>query len=189
MLEARRPEMREVGADSALRMIFGVNELNQPFFFVLLATRPRAPQLSSAITVEVAQRPADSRWTLTLRLVDAALTDAFVSLMSDVAQKSALKATEKEAWTAFVGLLTDLQHMLQPRQERLSMEALRGLIAEIWFGFDAAAHGHPLDAAVRRGAGRSRVIRISTSPCRPPSSRSSPSAQPEPSSRSAPPLS
>lgn len=153
VLGAGQPEMREVDADSALRMIFGINELNQPYFFVLLAARPRAPQLSSAITVEVGQRPADSRWTLTLRLVDPALTDAFVSLMSDIAQKSAPEPTEKEAWTVFVGLLTDLQHLLLPRRERLSLEALRGLVAEIWFGFVAAAHGHPLDAAVMAWSG------------------------------------
>src|SRR4051794_4398498 len=97
LLDAGEPEMREVDADSALRMIFGVNELSQPYFFVLLAAHPRAPQLSSSITVEVAQRSADSRWTLTLRLVDHTLTDAFVSLMSDIAQKSALAPTEIEA--------------------------------------------------------------------------------------------
>jgi hypothetical protein len=68
--------------------------------------------------------------------------------MSDIAQKSAIEATENEAWAVFVGLLTDLQHLLLPRRERLSLEALRGLVAEIWFGFDAGAHGHPLDAAV-----------------------------------------
>ena len=27
------------------------------------------------------------------------------------------------------------------------------MIAEIWFGFDAAAHGHPLDAAVMAWSG------------------------------------
>src|SRR4051794_41100529 len=153
LLGAGQPEMREVDADSALRMIFGINELNQPYFFLLLAARPRAPQLSSAITVEVGQRPADSRWTLTLRLVDPALTDAFISLMSDIAQKSALQRTEKEAWAVFVELLTDLQHLLLPRRERLSLEALRGLVAEIWFGFDATPHGHPLDAAVMAWSG------------------------------------
>jgi hypothetical protein len=153
LLGAGQLEMREVDSHSALRMIFGVNELNQPYFFVVLASRPRAPQLSTAITVEVGQRPADSRWTLTLRLLDPALTDAFVSLMSDIAQKSALEPTEKGAWTVFVGLLTDLQHLLLPRSERLSLEALRGLIAEIWFGFDAAAHGHPLETAVMAWSG------------------------------------
>lgn len=148
LLAAGRSEMREVAADSALRMIIGVNDLNQPYLFVFLAARPRAPQLSSAITVEVAQRPADARWTLTLRLVDSTLTDAFITLISDIAQKSADESTETEAWSVFVGLLTDLQHMLLPRSERLSLESLRGLIAEIWFGFDAAVHGHTVEAAV-----------------------------------------
>src|SRR4051794_30819421 len=97
LLAAGRPEMREVDSSSALRMIFGVNEFNQPYFFVLLATCPRAPQLSSAITVEVGRRPTDPPWTLTLSLIDSALTDAFVSLMSDIAQKSALLPTESQA--------------------------------------------------------------------------------------------
>jgi hypothetical protein len=145
--------MREVDADSGLRMVFGVNDLNQPYFFVFLEARPNAPQLSSAITVEIAQRAADSLWTLTLRLVDPSLTDAFVSLMSDIAEKSALEQIEKEAWTVFLGMLTDLQHLLVPRSERLSLEGLRGLVAEIWFGFDAAAHGHPLEAAVMAWSG------------------------------------
>jgi hypothetical protein len=148
-----QPEMREVDSSSPLRMIFGVNELNQPYFFVVLVTRPRAPQLSSAITAEIGQRPTDSLWTLTLRLVDPALTDAFVSLISDIAQKSALEPTEKDAWTVFVGLVTDLQDLLMPRSERLSLDALRGLIAELWFGFDVAAHGQPLEAAVMAWSG------------------------------------
>ncbi len=153
LLHDGRPEMREVSADSALRMIFGVNDLNQPYFFVVLPKRPRAPQLSSAITVEVAQRASDSRWTLTLRLVDRALTDAYVSLISDIAQKSSLQPTESEAWTVFVAQLQDLQHLLMPRREQLSLEALRGLVAEIWFGFDACAHGHPLEMAVTAWSG------------------------------------
>jgi hypothetical protein len=153
LLGVGQPEMREVDSTSPLRMIFGVNELNQPYLFVFLATRPRAPQLSSAITAEVAQRSADSRWTLTLRLVDPTLTDAFVSLISDIAQKSALEPTEAQAWTVFVGLLTDLQDLLMPRSERLSLEALRGLIAELWFGFDIAAHGQSLEAAIAAWSG------------------------------------
>jgi hypothetical protein len=153
LLEAGEPEMREVDAGSALRMIFGANDLNQPYFFLLLTARPRAPQLASAITVEIAQRPADLLWTLTLRLVDPSLTDAFVSLISDIAEKSALEQHEADAWSVFLGLLTDLKHLLVPRSERLSLEGLRGLVAEIWFGFDAAAHGHTLDAAVMAWSG------------------------------------
>lgn len=153
LLASGRPEMREVSANSALRMLFGVNELNQPYFFVVLETRPRAPQLSSAITVEVGQRSSDSNWTLTLRLVDRTLTDAYVSLLSDIARKSADAQAEADAWSIFVGQLNDLQHLLMPRRERLSLEALRGLIAEIWFGFDDAAHGHRIEEAVMAWSG------------------------------------
>lgn len=153
LLALGQPEMREVDSRSPLRMIFGVNELNQPYFFAVLTARPRTPELSSAITVEVRQRASDSRWTMTLRLLDPSLTDAFLSLMADIATESAAEPDEKAAWKVFVEMLTDLQHLLLPRRERLSQEALRGLIAEIWFGFIAAAHGHPPEAAVMAWGG------------------------------------
>src|SRR3954454_17541468 len=108
LLDGSGPEMREGHAGSALRMISGVTELHQPYFFVVLGKRPTAPQMSSAITVEVAQRAIDGSWTLTLRLVDRALMDAFVSLLSDIAERSAGEPTEADAWKTFVGSLFDL---------------------------------------------------------------------------------
>jgi hypothetical protein len=140
--------MREVSADTALRMIIGTNDFNQPYLFVVLSERPRPPQLSSAIAVEVGQRTNDQRWTLTIRLIDDSLSDTFITLMSDIAERSALEESESASWALFVGLLTDLQHLLVPKRTRLSLEALRGLFAELWFGFDAAPHGRPLDEAV-----------------------------------------
>lgn len=148
LMAADTPEKREVSGESALRMIFGVNDLKQPYIFAVAAQRPRAPQLSNAITVEVGRRTLDSHWTLTLRLIDPALTDAFLSLLSDVAEKSAKQASEPEAMQVFLRMLADLQHLLLPRRAQLSLGAVRGLVAELWFGFVATPHGHTPEAAV-----------------------------------------
>jgi hypothetical protein len=149
ILSEGSPAMREVDAQSPLRMVVGVNELRQPYFFVVVSDKPGVPQLSSAITVELGQRSVDARWTLTLRLADASLTDAFISLVSEVADKSADQLTEAAAVAVFRDTLADWQQLLLARRERLSSEALRGLVAELWFGFESEAHGHPIEAAVR----------------------------------------
>jgi hypothetical protein len=157
LLGTGQPEMREVRSDSALRMIFGINELSRPYFFAVVSKRPRVPKLSDAIRAEIGQRSSDGLWTLTLSLVDPALADAFISLLARIAEKSVLESTEQKAWNVFVGLLVDLQHLLLAGSQRLSLEALRGLIAELWFGFDAAAHGHSLDDAVTAWSGPFRA--------------------------------
>jgi Putative PD-(D/E)XK family member, (DUF4420) len=147
------PAMREVNAQSPLRMVVGVNELSRPYFFVVVHDKPGIPQLSAVITVERRQRSVDSQWTLTLQLGNTSLTDAFVSLVSEVADKSASEPTESAAMSVFLETLADWQQLLLARHERLSEEALRGLIAELWFGFESGVHGQPLDAAVRAWSG------------------------------------
>ena len=88
----------------------------------------------------------DSQRTLTLQLGNRSLTDAFVSLVSEVADKS----DESAAMSVFLETLADRQQLLLAHDERLSEEALRGLIAELWFGFELRRLG-PV------GRGRSRL--------------------------------
>lgn len=152
LIEAGRPEQREVDADSPLRMIVGVNALNQPYFFTLVKDRPGYPQMSSSITVEVRQR-ADGQWSLTLQLVDSTLIDAFISLVSELADKCSGEKTERDAMKIFLATLADWRQLLSVRRDRLSLEALRGLVAELWFGFESAAHGYSLSEAVQAWSG------------------------------------
>jgi hypothetical protein len=142
LLARGEPESREVDAESRLRMLIGVSPVGRPYFAVIAAQKPKLPDLTSAIEVTRRLRPTDGRWTLTLELQVHALTDAFISLVSDLASKSATAATEREALEVFVDTLAEWQELLVARTDRLSEGALRGLIAELWFGFESRTHGY-----------------------------------------------
>jgi putative PD-(D/E)XK family protein DUF4420 len=153
LLANGEPESREVDAESPLRMLVGVSPVSRPYFAIIVTQKPGLPDLTSAITVTRRQRAADGRWTLTLELQVHALTDAFISLVSDLASKSAAAVTERAALEIFLDTLTEWQELLTARADHLSVSELRGLIAELWFGFDAKAHGHPVPEAARAWAG------------------------------------
>src|SRR5580704_12800125 len=89
LLARGEPASREVDAESRLRMLIGVSPVGRPYFAVVVSNKPGLPDLTSAIEVTRRQRTMDGRWTLTLELQVHALTDAFISLVSDLAAKSA----------------------------------------------------------------------------------------------------
>ena len=153
LLARGEPESREVDADSRLRMLIGVSPVGRPYFAVVVSNKPGLPDLTSAIEVTRRQRTMDGRWTLTLELQVHALTDAFISLVSDLAAKSAGAASESVALDIFLETLAEWQELLTARASRLSEGALRGLIAELWFGFESGAHGHPVHEVARSWAG------------------------------------
>ena len=153
LLAHGEPELREVDAESRLRMLIGVSPVGRPYFVVIVTQKPGLPDLTSAIEVTRRQRAADGRWTLTLELQVHALTDAFISLVSDLATKSAPATSERAALDIFLETLAEWQELLTARADRLSEGALRGLIAELWFGFESKAHGHSEPEAARAWAG------------------------------------
>jgi hypothetical protein len=153
LLARGEPEWREVDAESPLRMLIGVSPVGRPYFAVIVSQKPGLPDLTSAIEVTRRQRATDGRWTLTLELQVHALTEAFVSLVSDLATKSVLAANEGEALEIFLDTLAEWRELLTARADRLSESALRGLIAELWFGFESKAHEHPDAGVVRAWAG------------------------------------
>lgn len=153
LLVRGEPESREVDSESPLRMLIGVSPVGRPYFAVIVSQQPGLPDLTNAIEVTRRQRPTDRRWTLTLELQVRALTDAFISLVSDLATKSAAAASEAAALEIFLETLAEWRELLTARADRLSESALRGLIAELWFGFESEVHGHPLPEAARAWAG------------------------------------
>jgi hypothetical protein len=142
LLAAGEPGSREVDADSPLRMLVGVTPVGRPFFAVITAHGVGLPDLPSAIEVTRRRRTTDGRWTLTLELQVRALTDAFVSLVAELATKSAAATNEQEALSVFFETLSQWQELLAARSERLTESALRGLVAELWFGFESGGHPH-----------------------------------------------
>lgn len=153
LLARGEPDSREVDAESRLRMLIGVSPFGRPYFTVIVSQKPGLPDLTSAIEITRRQRATDGRWTLTLELQVHALTDAFISLVSDLATKGAVAASEREALEIFLDTLAEWRELLTARAERLPESALRGLIAELWFGFESGAHERPESETTRAWTG------------------------------------
>src|SRR5690349_23066747 len=107
LLALAEPESREVDAESQLRMLIGVSPVGRPYFAIIVSQKPGLPDLPNSIEVTRRQRSTDGRWTLTLELQVHALTDAFISLVSDLATKSAAATSESEALDIFLDTLAE----------------------------------------------------------------------------------
>lgn len=153
LLSRGESESREVDAGSPLRMLIGVSSAGRPYFAVIVSRKPGVPDLSSAIEVTRRQRAGDGRWSLTLELQVLALTDAFISLVSELAGKTATATTEQGALELLLETLAEWQELLTACAGRLSEGALRGLVAELWFGFQSEAHSHHPDEVVHAWSG------------------------------------
>jgi hypothetical protein len=144
---------REVDAASPIRMVCGVDASLRPLFFIIVEHKPGLPRLSGAISVERRQRTLDGKWTLTLILNDATLTDVFLSLVGNLAVHCAAAESESAAVDAFLTTVEEWQELLSARFDRLSEERLRGLIAELWFGFESGHHGYSMAETVSAWSG------------------------------------
>ncbi len=153
LLARGEPESREVDAESPLRMLIGVSPVGRPYFAVITSHNPGVPDLPSAIEVTRRQRATDGHWTLTLELQVGSLTDAFISLVAELAKKSAAAANELTALRLFFQTLAEWRELLSARTERLSEKELRGLVAELWFGFESGAHHHSLSETTKAWVG------------------------------------
>lgn len=147
LIEVGEADTREVDAESTIRMVFGVDPLTNPFFSVIVDEKPGLPRLHGAVSVERRVRK-DGRWTLTLVLNDHQLQDVFVALVVDLAAKCADAGSPRDAVVALLDEVGNWQRLLRGKRERLSEERLRGLVAELWFGFVSGYHGMDSDQAV-----------------------------------------
>ena len=123
-------------------MLIGVSPVGRPYFVVITSGPVGLPDLPGAIEVTRRKRGTDGRWTLTLELQVRYLTDAFVSLLGELATKSAATPDEPAALRVFLQTLDEWRELLTWSTERLSETALRGLVAELWFGFFSGEHRH-----------------------------------------------
>lgn len=126
----------EVDPTHPLRLLFGVDDYGKPLFFSITTEKPPAPEISRDVNVTRGQRTADGKWTLALTLQDQQLFDVFAKLCVDLVEQSRPAADEDDALRLLLEALAQWKHLLQPaRPEHLTLEALRGLLGELWFGF------------------------------------------------------
>lgn len=152
VIQSGAPGTREVDAESHIRLVCGMDAMARPLFFIVVDRKPGLPRLSGAVSVERRQRQ-DGKWTLTLILENSVLVDPFISLATDIALRCVALPSEDSAVQTFLETVEEWQELLSARFDRLSEDALRGLMAELWFGFECPHHGHPLDEVVMSWSG------------------------------------
>ena len=129
-----------------LRLHFGSDQLSRPLLMLRVDDRPAAIRLGDAVSVEVLERVVQGEWSLVLTLLDPKLTDTFIDLCIDLADRSSAGSDEAEALTIFRRALEEFRDLLTAgRGPALSLEELRGLIAELWFALHVVA---PASSAV-----------------------------------------
>lgn len=135
LISARASAKVEVDPTHPLRLLYGVDDYGRPLFFSISSTQPPVPEVSEDVTVSLGHR-ADGKWTLALTLLDPSLFEVFAKLCNDLVDRSRTELGEDRALGALLAALSEWKELLRPaRPDHLSMEALRGLLGELWFGF------------------------------------------------------
>lgn len=125
----------DVDPTHPLRLLYGVDDYGRPLFFSVSSSKPPVPEVSQDVSVSRGHR-ADGKWTLALTLLDASLFEVFAKLCTDLVDESRPADDEEKALHALLNALAQWKDLLRPaRPDHLSVEALRGLIGELWFGF------------------------------------------------------
>jgi hypothetical protein len=135
-----------------LHLYYGVDALGRAVFFLASLTKSAAPKLGDAVRVEHGQRE-DSKWTVVLTLLDETLLDTFTGLCVELARRTSTAQTEAEALKIFDGTIQEWRVILTiESRKRLSLPAMRGLVAELHYLL-VSAQSRGIAAAVEAWTG------------------------------------
>ena len=125
----------EVDASHPLRFIVGVNDHDEPMIFVIVDDKPPVPDLSGIIEAERRHRATDRKWTLALSLTDGRFLEAYLQFCADLVERTSHAVNEAQGVATLLRVVAEWKRMFArgPRAP-LGEGALRGLIAELWFG-------------------------------------------------------
>lgn len=130
--------LRELDASCPTRMVYGADTYGRLSFGFITKRQPSSPKLSEAVEVYRHKREHDRDWLLLLTLVDQAFAEAFVQLCGHVYGNVSLAGNEEAGLTAAMECFEEWRQLFLGRQTKLSLEACRGLFAELSFGFQYA---------------------------------------------------
>lgn len=130
----RSPAKKYFDPSHALELLYGSDGLGRAIIALITTTQLDVQDLSRDVLVTRARRD-DGKWAVTWSLHDPLLLPTFMRLGADIAARSARAATPEAALEALLMALTQWQMLLRPPPpKRLSLEQLRGLVAELWAG-------------------------------------------------------
>ncbi|KRF38936.1 PD-(D/E)XK motif protein [Terrabacter sp. Soil810] len=150
----RSPAKKYFDPRHPLNLLFGSDEKGRAVMVLISAHDPELEDLSRDVTTSSSQRD-DGLWATTWTLADQSLFPTFVRLGVDLAQRSAVPTASMTAIDEFLLALAQWQVLLRPRPaKRLTLEKLRGLVAELWAG----------ETVVSRGRSRAELVRSWSGP-------------------------
>lgn len=145
---------KDVEYGQPLRLVYGANESGKAVFFSITSSKPGLPDLSNVVNVERGLRNLDAKWTLSLTLRDDRLLEVFMSLCEDLARRTAHTNSEPHALSALLEGIAEWKHLLRNvNNDRLSLEEIRGLIGEMWFGFNRLSNKYSASQVVAAWTG------------------------------------
>lgn len=126
---------RELDPAMPIRLIYGSDEQGRPILFSISDQRPPLPEPSAAIQTERLRRGTDKRWTLSLILDEPRFFEVFVDLCLDLGRRALHATDEALALAALMAGIEEWRGLFTaPPTEHVSEEAVRGIVAELWFG-------------------------------------------------------
>jgi len=140
----------EVGGGHPLQLMYGSDLAQRPLFFAISDLKPGLVELSDAVDVERGVRSIDDRWTLSLTLRDSRFINEFMQVGNDLIDSTRAGYSEAHALQLFVEALGHWKALFSHGPpEQLSKSEIRGLIGEMWFGFDRLTETFTPDAVVK----------------------------------------
>lgn len=118
-----------------LRLFYGGDVSSRPILVLVSPVRPALLQFSGAVDVQRGDR-GDGSWALAITLLEPALIDTFLGMCAELIRRSSVGNDPSAALDIFFDTLRQWREILGRDPKRLSLEALRGLVAEL----DFAAH-------------------------------------------------
>lgn len=153
LLGSGTPAQQEVDSSHPLRLLFGSDDSRRPLFAVMARIRPAEPDLPGDVLDTVITKRSDGFYVLVISLRDPTLFEVFAQLCTDLAVRSRAADNELRALHEVYTALGEWKRLLRSRQEHLSLESLRGLTAELWFGWNRLTAERPLDQVFSRWTG------------------------------------
>jgi hypothetical protein len=149
---SRSPVKKYFDPAHPLELLFGSDERGRAVLALITPDELILEDLSRDVSTRSSRR-GDGRWAITWTLFDDSLFLTFVRLAVDLAERAAA-AEPRAALSEFLRALASWQTLMRPRPpKQLTLEQLRGLVAELWAGEAIVGADLPREELVRAWSG------------------------------------
>lgn len=146
-LDAGEQGVQLVEVNHPLEIYCGASDLGSARLMIRSDLKPQLPHLADVVVID--RQPQGEKWILSLTLQDRRFLEVFIRLAVHVVERTRSASTEESALEVMTTVFDQWRRLLTPAKvRRLGVDALRGLIGEVWFLQNRACLHRPLDAAL-----------------------------------------